>query len=168
MSAPPISRGNATILCIDDNRFGLAIRKLVLEARGYDVLTASSGQAGLAMLNMFCVDAVLLDYMMDGMDGETVATRIRGKYPNLPIILLSGYPSDIPERLLQTVDAFLVKGQPVEALFTALEAATGMLPERVKPAADWANPLEAKRLAKAGRELVARNRRELGARKRIG
>jgi CheY-like chemotaxis protein len=168
MSSPPISRSNATILCIDDNRFGLAIRKLLLETRGFQVLTASSGQAGLAMLNMFSVDAVLLDYRMDGIDGEAVATRVRGKHPNLPIILLSGYPSEIPERLLRTVDAFLVKGQPVDALFTALEAVTGMRPEKAKPATDWADALEAKRLVKVGRELIAKNRRELGTRKLTG
>jgi len=115
-----------TILCIDDNRFGLGIRKLLLESRGLKVLTASSGRVGLAMLDRFSVDAVLLDYRTEGIDGEAVATQIRRKHRNLPIVLLSGSPSEIPERLLRMVDAFLVRGQPVEALFTALGTVIGI------------------------------------------
>jgi len=159
------SRGNTTILCIDDYRSGLAIRKLLLEAHGFGVLTAFSGQAGLAMLDMFSVDAVVLDYQMDGMDGEAVATQIRRKHPSLPIVLLSGYRSEIPERLLQMVDALLVKGQPVEALFTALEAVTGMLPEK-KAVTNWAKALDG--MVKAGQQLIAQNKLELEARKKIG
>ena len=118
------------ILCIDDNRFGVAIRKLLLEAHGFEVLTAFNGQTGLAMLDMFKVDAVLLDYKMVGMNGDVVATRIRRKHPHLPIVLLSGSPSELPQRLLRIVDAFVVKGQAVEILLTALEAVTGMSSER--------------------------------------
>ena len=126
MSTQPASdRLSRTILCINDNRFGLGIRKLLLEARGFKVLTAPSGRVGLATLDRFSVDVVLLDYRMEGMDGEAVATQIRRKHPNLPIVLLSGSPSEIPERLLRMVDAFLVRGQPVESLFTTLGAANG-------------------------------------------
>lgn len=166
MSSPPANRGTTTILCIDDNRFGLAVRKLLLETRGFEVLTASSGQAGLAMLDMFSVDAVVLDYQMDGMDGEAVATRVRQKHPSLPIVLLSGYGSEIPERLLRMVDAFLVKSQPVEALFTALEAVTGLLPEK-KPVTHWLKALDdSERMVKAGRQLIAQNKLELETRKK--
>ena len=65
---------------------------------------------------------------MEGIDGEAVATQIRRKHPSLPIILLSGYASQIPDRLLRMVDAFLVRGQPAEALFMTLEAVTGIQP----------------------------------------
>jgi len=127
---PASDRPSRTILCTDDNRFGLAIRKLPLEARGFKVLTALSGRVGLAMLDGSSVDAVLLDYKVEGMDGEAVATQIRRKHPSLPIVLLSGYPSEVPERLLRMVDGFLVRGQPAEALFMALEGVTGMLPQK--------------------------------------
>ena len=73
---------NKTILCIDDHLAGLETRKRVLESRGFNILTASSGQAGLAMLDMSSVDAVLLDYKMEGMDGEAVATEIRRTKPS--------------------------------------------------------------------------------------
>ena len=63
---PASDRPSRTILCIDDNRFGLAIRKPPLEARGFKVLTALSGQDGLAMLDRFSVDTVLLDYKGGG------------------------------------------------------------------------------------------------------
>jgi CheY-like chemotaxis protein len=160
---------NKTILCIDDHLAGLEIRKRVLESRGFNILTASSGQAGLAMLDMSSVDAVLLDYKMEGMDGEAVATEIRRTKPSLPIVLLSGYPSEIPERMLQMVDAFVVKGQPVEALFTALDAVTGVLPENRKPVTDWAETLaESERLVKSARDTIAQIEVEGEKRKKAG
>jgi CheY-like chemotaxis protein len=66
-----------TILCIDDNRAGLAIRKLLLEHQGYSVLTAEDGVIGLSLLERHPVDAVVLDYRMPGMDGDAVAQIIR-------------------------------------------------------------------------------------------
>jgi DNA-binding response OmpR family regulator len=55
------------------------IRRILLEGRGYRVLTATSGARGLALLQQNTVDAVILDYRMEGMDGAAVATMIRPK-----------------------------------------------------------------------------------------
>jgi len=53
-----------TVLCIDDNRESLQIRKLLLEMQGYAVLTADSGHAGLSLLAENLVDVIVLDYRM--------------------------------------------------------------------------------------------------------
>jgi CheY-like chemotaxis protein len=81
-----------TILCIDDNRAGLAIRKLLLEHQGYSVLTAEDGVSGLSLLERNPVDAVVLDYRMPGMDGDAVAQIIRKEHPGLPIVILPVIP----------------------------------------------------------------------------
>ena len=83
-----------TVLCIDDNRQSLHIRKLLLEMQGYRVFTADSGHAGLNLLAESVVDVVVLDYRMPEMDGLSVATAIRERPDHIPILVLIGYPKD--------------------------------------------------------------------------
>src|SRR5579864_3531100 len=39
-----------TVLCVDDEKIGLKVRKIMLEGHGFKVLTATSGEQGLALL----------------------------------------------------------------------------------------------------------------------
>lgn len=110
-----------TILCIDDEPEGLLLRKIMLEAEGYQVLTAQSGKQGLSLLSDSHIDAVVLDYRMPGMDGAEVARVMRERWPCVPIVMLSGYPEDVPEESLRLVNAFLIKGLSPEQLFIVLE-----------------------------------------------
>jgi CheY-like chemotaxis protein len=100
----------STILCIDDDAAGLNMRKLLLEAQGYEVLTALTGELGLAELAKHRVDVVILDYQMPTMNGGKVAGLIRHKWPRVPIVMLSGYPDDVPEEIRGLVNAFVTKG----------------------------------------------------------
>ncbi len=114
-----------SILCIDDRQPGLYVRKLMLETQGYSVLTADNGESGLRMLAEHPADAVVLDYNMGGMDGLAVATAIRARHGQLPIVLLSGYPKDIPRELLDLVDATVTKGDDPQVLLDQLRRLTG-------------------------------------------
>ncbi|HUK48064.1 MAG TPA: response regulator, partial [Terriglobales bacterium] len=97
------------VLCIDDDKTSLALRKLLLETKGYTVLTATSGVSGIEIVrNMHC-DAVVLDFQMPHMDGEQVTRILRRETPWLPIILLSGSGA-VPSSLLTMVDEHLPKG----------------------------------------------------------
>jgi CheY-like chemotaxis protein len=58
-----------TILCIDDQPVGLAIRKALLESKGYKAVTAENGPDGIAFARKHQIDAVVLDYRMPGMYG---------------------------------------------------------------------------------------------------
>ena len=40
-----------TVLCVDDERIGLRVRKIMLESHGFHVLTASDGRQGLAVFD---------------------------------------------------------------------------------------------------------------------
>lgn len=112
-----------TILCIDDDETGLRMRKLLLEAEGYEVFTAVSGRAGLAMLEQKRVDAVVLDYAMPAMNGGEVAALIRQEWPRLPIIMLSGYIDDVPEEIRTVVNAFVSKGDSTPELLNIIDQA---------------------------------------------
>jgi CheY-like chemotaxis protein len=114
-----------TILCIDDQTSSLKIRKLLLEIEGYSVIAAEGGQSGLEELAEHSIQAVILDYRMPDMDGFQVAQAIRKRHGNMPIILLTGYPQELPRELLDIVDAFILKGEPAEVLLGELKRLTG-------------------------------------------
>ena len=83
------------ILCVDDEENQLAVRKLVLESKGYSVLTAVSGQHALALLAEHQVDLVLSDHLMPGLTGTELARQIKVQMPELPVILISAV-NEIP------------------------------------------------------------------------
>src|SRR5581483_7382520 len=118
------------VLCVDDNADGLAVRKALLEAKGYKTFTASDGQTGIALAEKHAFDLVVLDYQMPGMDGEEVALVLKSRHPHLPIILLSGFPGQLPERLLQLVDAFVAKGESPAVLLSKVEQISGEKDQR--------------------------------------
>ncbi len=114
---PPTS-----LLCIDDQAEYLPVRKAFLESHGYRVLVASSGRQGLGFLGTHRIDAAVLDYRMSEMDGGEVAREIRRTWPELPIILLTGYPQDIPPAVRSMLNAVILKGQSPLSLLQAIEA----------------------------------------------
>jgi CheY-like chemotaxis protein len=71
------------VLCVDDDPEILRIRKLLLESKGYSVLTAISGETALKLLSNANVDLVLLDYIMPGMDASQLAKAVREQFPSL-------------------------------------------------------------------------------------
>jgi CheY-like chemotaxis protein len=109
-----------TVLCVDDERIGLRVRKIMLESRGFNVLTASDGHQGLAVFEENKVDLVVLDYFMPDMNGGEVAAELRRRRPELPIIFLSAYFS-LPPEALELANAFITKGDPPDALLEKIE-----------------------------------------------
>ena len=105
-----------TILCVDDNEQSLSIRKVMLETRGYRVVTCTGGQEALERFRNGGVDLVLTDLTMPGMDGTRLIEEIKNLSPQTPAILLSG-KSRIYDRDTRA-DVFLPKGMyaPVELL----------------------------------------------------
>jgi CheY-like chemotaxis protein len=80
-----------TVLVVDDDPVIVDLLRVNFEIEGYDVLTATGGEAGLAQASEFHPDVVVLDVMMPGIDGLEVARRLRQDpmTKDIPIILLS-------------------------------------------------------------------------------
>ncbi|NLB91335.1 MAG: response regulator transcription factor [Clostridiales bacterium] len=76
------------ILFIDDDPNILKLVQLYLEKEGYQVVTATRGDEGLATFKKSLPQLVLLDIMMPGMDGWQVCRAIRQE-SNVPIIMLT-------------------------------------------------------------------------------
>jgi two-component system response regulator CpxR len=79
-----------TILCVDDNEQSLSIRKVMLETRGYRVVSCTGGEEALERFKKGGVDLVLTDLIMPGLDGTKLIEEIKGLSPQTPVILLSG------------------------------------------------------------------------------
>lgn len=109
-----------TILCVDDERNGLMIRRMLLERVGYSVLTAETAREGLAIFSRKTIDAVVLDYYLPDVDGARVATAMRLIKPDVPIILFSVQWS-LPEDTRNIADAVLGKGQHPIGLLSTLD-----------------------------------------------
>ena len=107
------------VLCIDDNQDLLECEKEFLESFGYTVLTAPGGGKGLELAAIHSVDVVVVDYFMPDMNGQEVAIEMRRLQPQAPIIMLSG-ATDIPEQVLEWVDAFVAKDRLASQLLPAI------------------------------------------------
>ncbi len=112
------------ILCIDDNRRGLVVRKRFLQALGYEVLLAQTGVQGLDLLRHNDVAAVIVDFHMPDMSGDELARSIRQSFPALPIVMLSGHVGDMPHACSGIVDRFVRKGEPARRLIDTLRELT--------------------------------------------
>jgi CheY-like chemotaxis protein len=114
-----MKRNSNLVLCVDDERIGLEVRKILLERAGYRVLTASDGPTGLAIFSAEPVEAVVLDYSMPGMHGGEIAIQMRQVKPQVPILLLSAYIGLSPE-VTAVVDLYMTKGEGAPVLLEKL------------------------------------------------
>jgi CheY-like chemotaxis protein len=77
------------VLLIDDNPYGLVVRKAILEQAGYDVVAANTPDAGLVQFQSGQWDVVITDYRMPGMTGAQLIEHMRAVRPAIPVILIS-------------------------------------------------------------------------------
>src|ERR1044071_4578425 len=80
-----------TVLIVDDSRLSrMMIRTFITNARpDWTIVEASNAQEALEKTAALTVDAMTLDLNMPGMDGLSLATRFKAKYPKALITLLT-------------------------------------------------------------------------------
>jgi len=95
----------ATILIADDNELVRSSLTRLLEASGFRVLTAESGQAAIDLLgkNGSSIDCALIDLSMPEISGEQVIVALRKMGSDIPILIMSGYPPDLMDPLLSAI-----------------------------------------------------------------
>ncbi len=122
LTADSLPRGRkgrtARILCIDDDAGQLHLMVQLLEHDGHDVAVAVGGRAGVeafvgARREGAAFDVVVTDLGMPDIDGRGVAAAINTTDSNTPIIMLTGWSSDIGSELLPDV-ALRVLAKPVQ------------------------------------------------------
>lgn len=105
-----------TILCVDSNEQQLSIRKVMLQTRGYRVITSTARQEAWEIFKNGGIDLVLADLMMPSLDGAKLIDQIKTSSPATPAILLSAKVKAYDHET--RADIFLPKGMyaPVELL----------------------------------------------------
>src|ERR1035437_8651615 len=84
-------RGMPSVLSIDDEPNIRRMVSALLTSEGFEVRDAADGAGGRARADDFEPDLVLLDLMIPGaMDGMAVLERLRERFPELPVIMMSG------------------------------------------------------------------------------
>ncbi len=101
-----------TVLVIDDLPQNTRLLEAILIPKGYQVVTAASGEEGLQALQENQPDLVLLDILMPGMDGYEVCRRIREDPATafLPVVMITASGDQEKRRALETgADDFVTK-----------------------------------------------------------
>jgi len=80
-----------TVLVVDDEEKIREGCRRVLSGQSFDVLDAENGQKALDLLAREKVDILLLDLKMPVMDGEKVLELAHARYPDLPVIIITGH-----------------------------------------------------------------------------
>ncbi|MBF0320627.1 MAG: response regulator [Nitrospirae bacterium] len=88
------------ILCVDDDPVNLQLLEAFLKPQGYEMIMATGGVEAIEALCATCVDVVLLDVMMPGMDGFEVCRYIKGdeRLRHIPVIMITAL-TDKKERI---------------------------------------------------------------------
>jgi DNA-binding response OmpR family regulator len=113
------------ILVVDDDPNSLDIVRTYLEAKGYEVATATDGRDALAKLEQVRPALVLLDVMMPGMDGWEVARVIKNHpdFGDVRVVMLTARSdfTDKQEGLRSGADDYIVKPVRLDDLGTRVE-----------------------------------------------
>jgi DNA-binding response OmpR family regulator len=114
----------ADLLIVDDDLPILRMLERTLVAEGYGVTVASDGGAALALVERSLPDLLILDVTMPGLDGLSVARRVRAKALPVPILFLTARDS-VADRVYGFEaggDDYLVKPFAVQELVARVRA----------------------------------------------
>ena len=127
-----LTRGSGVVLLVDDEEIVLTVAKTMLTQLGYTVLTAENGARALETYraNRNQIDLVFLDVMMPGIDGRECARRLRADFPDVRILLTSGYLPETIETGNPRIDGFPLLNKPYQLtdLSHVVEQALGAAP----------------------------------------
>lgn len=114
---------NYRILLVDDDQRILRVLTIKLKARGYEVLTASTGREALELSQTQDPDLVVMDVIMPGMDGFDTLKELR-RFSPIPAIMLSarGEDADKIKGLMLGADDYLPKPFNADELLARIEA----------------------------------------------
>ncbi|HEY9013599.1 MAG TPA: response regulator, partial [Gemmatimonadales bacterium] len=89
-------RGSGTVLVVEDEEEVRHVAQQMLESFGFDTLLATDGRDALKQMERegSTVTAVLLDLSMPHMGGQETFRRLRERYRDLPVIIMSGYTEE--------------------------------------------------------------------------
>lgn len=122
------------VLVVDDDAMSRELLGALLDAEGYAVESADSGDAALALLHGGgpAPDLVLADAQMPGTTGSRLAGKLRQACgPGTMLLAMSG--SRPPENMIASFDGFLLKPFKMEEIAALLSARSGQVAGKMLP-----------------------------------
>ena len=115
-------KGHEVVLIVDDETDIINISQKILQESGYTVITARSGEEGIAKYLQNQIDLVLLDVSMPGIGGVKCLRHIMSLSSEAKVIIISGYllSGQIEEAMTLGAKAFLTKPYSFEELRTTV------------------------------------------------
>src|SRR5438270_2737746 len=98
------------LLVVDDEKDIRELTSTLLADEGYEILTAEDGVQALELLSQFRADLVITDLQMPRMSGFELVKIMHQRFPELPVVVISGAfaGNELPVDVV--ADAFLSKG----------------------------------------------------------
>jgi len=147
------------VLVVEDERRMAELLRQGLEEEGHSVILAANGREGVAMAESHPFDAIVLDVMLPGLDGFSVARRLRSARNQTPILMLTARDAaeDVIEGLNLGADDYLVKPFSFDVLLARLRAVSrrGPIPQPViLHVADLALNAASREVTRNGRRIA--------------
>ncbi|MDQ3292993.1 MAG: ATP-binding protein, partial [Actinomycetota bacterium] len=114
--------GTETVLLTEDDPAVRAFTSAVLEANGYTVVPAASGQDAIDLLERTAPDLLLTDVVLPGMNGVELSRRVTDLRPEIHVLLMSGFAEDASLNGRLDEVSFLPKPFSPDALLRAVRA----------------------------------------------
>jgi two-component system, OmpR family, response regulator CpxR len=111
----------ATLLCVDDDAQSLAVRRLLLEAHGFNVVTSINPKQSLRLFRTRRFDAAVVDYQMPEMNGAELAKEMKSERVDVPVVILSGLV-ELPEGAPVFHDRFVCKAESSHKLVKEIQS----------------------------------------------
>jgi len=96
------------VLVVDDHPSVLRFIEIDLKLRGFEVITATSGEVALKLIKSKKPDIMLLDIIMPGMDGFEVLKKLRA-FSQLPVIAFSASHGSQDDAISRGASDFITK-----------------------------------------------------------
>lgn len=113
-----------SILVVDDE---LLIRDILydfFQQQGWDISIAEDGKKAIEILRKKKVDLLLTDLKMPDVDGMALTGMVKDNYPELPVIIMTGYPSvdSAVEALRYKVEDYIIKPFNINKLYKLIKS----------------------------------------------
>ncbi len=144
-----LSEGNnRRILVVDDE---IDIRNLfskILSFLGYEVVVSGNGIEGLNLFLRNPFDLVITEFQIPGMDGWSLAASIKERYPNTPVVMLTGQVKDeVMEKIRGScVDSVMFKPSRLEEILKAVHKILDPGSEKRRTSASFNEPAAPKKV----------------------
>jgi len=120
------------ILVVDDDAIVIKSCRRILEAEGYEVSTAPGADQALEMMRTSDYDLLLIDVKMPKRDGMYLMREIKKSWPEIPTIIMTGYPTSetITEVLKLGATLFIPKPFRPDELIKSIRQAVKNMPAK--------------------------------------